>query len=78
MNAGGGGIAFCCSPPEDLRELLGVLFRDAEGEELLNSREFDPFLLDFFPPVWLALLLERLDLPLEGVFGDVASRCCGV
>lgn len=78
MNAGGGGIAFCCSLPDDLRELFGVRLREAEGEELLNSREFDPFLFDFFPPVWLALLLERLDLPLEGVFGGVDSRCCGV
>ena len=77
MNAGGGGVLLGWSPVEDLREVLGVLVRGAEGEELLNKREVEGFLLPFFP-VWLAVLLERLDLPLDGVFGGVASRCRGV
>ena len=67
----------CCSPPDDLRELLPVLLRDAEGDELPNMRELEGFLPLFFP-VWLAALLDRLDLVLDGVFGGVCSLGCGV
>ena len=54
MNAGGGAreASLCFSPAEDLRELLGVLVREAvDGDGLLNRRELDPFLLPFLVAV---------------------------
>lgn len=70
------GALICWSVKEDLRDDFGVLVREVEGEGLLKNREFALFLLDLFPP-WLARLLERPDLPFEGVFGGVDSRCRG-